>query len=245
MKNNNGNYMLYCGDKKYEVTPETQKTLEGIMYWSHCENLDSTELRAAEQQKRDSEREGHKPAYTDAEIAELQYAVKGEKESVRDFMKKMDEQHIPNWVGNGAMEWARNNDLREHCFKEFFEKSVYAKKQNVFDKPAPKYTKDIDEPLNFIECVQLIDTLIENDILHRDPNNFNNVLTYRTGLDKEKYGVTEGWCSENILDVTASELMIDIEGQKYLRGELQKKGVELHFREYWRKNSTQKSIERE
>ena len=27
MKNENGNYMLYCGDKSYEVTPEVQETL--------------------------------------------------------------------------------------------------------------------------------------------------------------------------------------------------------------------------
>ena len=44
-----------------------------------------------------------------------------------DFMKKMEEQGVPNWVGNGAMEWARNNDLRQHSTREFFEKSVYAR----------------------------------------------------------------------------------------------------------------------
>ncbi len=108
------------------------------------------------------------------------------------------------------------------------------------------YTKGIDEPLNYIECVQLIDTLIENNMLRKDPNNPNNVLTYRTGLNESIYGMTEGWVSENIMDVTASELMRDIEGQKYLRGELQKEGVELHFCEYFgRKPSAQKLIERE
>lgn len=43
MKNENGNYMLYCGDKSYEVTPEVQETLKGAMYWEHCLKLDNIE----------------------------------------------------------------------------------------------------------------------------------------------------------------------------------------------------------
>lgn len=45
MKNENGNYMLYCGDKSYEVTPEVQETLKGAMYWEHCLKLDNIELK--------------------------------------------------------------------------------------------------------------------------------------------------------------------------------------------------------
>ena len=47
MKNENGNYMLYCGDKSYEVTPEVQETLKGAMYWEHCLKLDNIELKNA------------------------------------------------------------------------------------------------------------------------------------------------------------------------------------------------------
>lgn len=122
------NYMLHCGELKYEVTPEVQKTLEAVMYWTHCEKLDRTELQGAEKDKRDAEREGGKPAYSDEEIAQLQNAVHEEELSVREFMEKMDKQNVPNWVGNGAMEWARNNDLREHSVREFFENSRYAEK---------------------------------------------------------------------------------------------------------------------
>ena len=45
MKNENGNYMLYCGDKSYEVTPEVQETLKGAMYWEHCLKLDNIEKK--------------------------------------------------------------------------------------------------------------------------------------------------------------------------------------------------------
>lgn len=127
MKNKVGNYVLHCGELKYEITPEVQKTLEAVMYWEHCLRLDSAELQGAEKNKRESEREDRKPAYTEEEINELRHAVEQERLSCGDFMKKMEEQGVPNWVGNGAMEWARNNDLRQHSTREFFEKSVYAR----------------------------------------------------------------------------------------------------------------------
>lgn len=115
------NYTLYCGKLEYEVTPEVQKVLEGAMYWSHCEKLDSAELRIAE--KPDSK-------YTPDEIAELRRSVEQAQFAVRDRMNEMEKLGVPNWVGNGALAFGKDNDLRVHYMSEFFEKSKYSKEGN-------------------------------------------------------------------------------------------------------------------
>lgn len=115
------NYTLYCGKLEYEVTPEVQKVLEGAMYWSHCEKLDTAELRIAE--KPDSK-------YTPKEIAELRRSVEQAQLTIRDRMDEMEKLGVPNWVGNGALAFGKDNDLRDHYMSEFFEKSKYSKEGN-------------------------------------------------------------------------------------------------------------------
>ena len=124
MKNKDGNYVLHCGSKKYEVTPEVQRTLEGVMYWTHCEQLDRRELAWKEKDER----------FGEDVIAQLRHDVEQAHLTIGDLMNKMEEQGVPNWVGNGAMEWARTHDLREHYMSEFFEKSQYSKGQKREDK---------------------------------------------------------------------------------------------------------------
>jgi len=86
------------------------------------------------------------------------------------------------------------------------------------------YTKNMEESLNFMECIQLLETMIGYDILTIDPQNPDNLLMYRNSD-----GVNpEGWYSENLLSV-ASELVSDIEGQRFLREELNTLGVSLEF----------------
>jgi len=121
------NYHLKCGELSYEVTPEVQKTLESVMYWCHCEKLDSAELREAE---KDRAERGEKSAYSDEEIQKLKHDVEQDELTIRDCMDKMEEEGVPNWVGNGAMYWATTHDLRSHYFQEFFTNSEYADKQN-------------------------------------------------------------------------------------------------------------------
>ena len=121
MSNEKEHYVLHCGKLQYEVTPEVQKTLEGVMYWTHCEKLDRQELAWKEKDER----------FGADVIAQLRHDIKQAHLTIGDLMTKMEEQGVPNWVGNGAMEWARNNDLREHSSKEFFEKSVYAREQRT------------------------------------------------------------------------------------------------------------------
>lgn len=118
---------LYCGKFTYEVTPEVQKVLEGVMYWTHCEKLDSQELQGAEKHIRKCEKEGKTPKYTEEEINNLRHDVEEARTTLRDLMQKMDQLDVPNWVGNGAMHWAETHDLRNHYLSDFFDKSKYAK----------------------------------------------------------------------------------------------------------------------
>lgn len=87
------------------------------------------------------------------------------------------------------------------------------------------YTKSIDEPLIFIECIQLLETLIENGIIQKDPNNKDNILVYRLAGTENP----EGWYSENIL-TSASEICHDEESQQFLRKVLEEKEISLKFK---------------
>ncbi len=116
------NYTLYNGTMKYGVTEKVQKVLEGIMYFEHCKRIDSAELARAEGVDR--------AKYTDAERQELQHAVNEEEASILDKMEQMEKLGVPNWVGNGAMQFGRENDLRVHYMSEFFERGKYSEKAN-------------------------------------------------------------------------------------------------------------------
>ena len=87
------------------------------------------------------------------------------------------------------------------------------------------YQKDNNEKLNFIECLQLLDTLIKNNILFLDPNNKDNVIVYWSGDELNP----EGWYSRNIHDV-AGEVFAEEEQQHFLRDVLKEKEIELKFK---------------
>lgn len=144
MKNENGNYMLYCGDKSYEVTPEVQKTLEAVMYWEHCLKLDRAELQVAEKSVKEHEENGTYSAYTADDVKQLQYEIEQENLSVKDRMNEMEKQKVPNWVGNAAMEFGRTHDLRETYASQFFEKSQYADatKFNAYEEYKKEWIAD-------------------------------------------------------------------------------------------------------
>jgi len=93
-------YKLYCGKLSFDVSPEAQKALEGLMYWVHVKKLES----------RKKEPNVH--------------AIKNASECIGLAMKDCEKLKVPNWVGNGAIAWACNNDLREHYSEEFFTKSA-------------------------------------------------------------------------------------------------------------------------
>lgn len=99
--------------------------------------------------------------------------------------------------------------------------------EEELDKIIPqsnKYNKSIDEPLIFIECLQLIEKLIDIGVIQRVPDGSDRIAIYRAkGIEEP-----EGWYSENIFTV-AQELLGDIEGQQYLRGILAEKGIKKPF----------------
>lgn len=114
-------YTLYNGKMKYEVTPSVQRVLESVAYWNHCERLDRAELREAEKPN---------SGYSIEEINRLSNDVKECELSIRDRMNEMERLGVPNWVGNAAMAFGRENDLRVHYMSEFFEKGKYSKAEN-------------------------------------------------------------------------------------------------------------------
>jgi hypothetical protein len=147
MKNENGNYMLYCGDKSYEVTPEVQETLKGAMYWEHCLKLDNIELKNAELAVRaieDGTNTSGFTRYTKEDVNELRNAVKQDDLSIKDMMNEMEKQGVPNWAGNAALEFGRKNDLRVVYFSDFFEKSPYADatKFNAYEEYKKEWIAD-------------------------------------------------------------------------------------------------------
>lgn len=94
-----------------------------------------------------------------------------------------------------------------------------------------EYTKDLNEPLVFIECLKMLEVAVENGIIPKDPNPINdpdrknNILVYCTAGDEFH---PEGWYSQNIHSA-ARELLDDVEGQKFIRETLQERGIILKF----------------
>lgn len=136
MKNKNGNYVLHCGKLSYEVTPEVEETLKGAMYWEHCLRLTNTKLRDAERSVEAIDKGINTSGftrYTKEDVNELRNEVKQLRLELNDMMNKMDEQGVPNWVGNAVLDFGRKNDLRIVYFSEFFERSPYAVKEQKAD----------------------------------------------------------------------------------------------------------------
>lgn len=86
------------------------------------------------------------------------------------------------------------------------------------------YTNDVSQPLNFIECVQLLQKLVEKNYIQKDPKDENCILVYRERGAK----APEGWYSENLLSC-ANEVLEDITSQTYLCKTLEDDGIELKF----------------
>lgn len=65
-----------------------------------------------------------------------------------------------------------------------------------------------NDNIQFFAIVELLDTMCEKGMLQRNPENKDHVIVYRTGLDIEKYGVSEGFVSQHLFDV-ATELKLN------------------------------------
>lgn len=99
---------------------------------------------------------------------------------------------------------------------------------------APRYRKEMNQPLNFSECVKLLRTCVEHGVITRDPKDTDdsqgcNIMVY---ISSKSENFPEGWYSRPLSEV-AQELLPDIEGQRTLRKVLEEKGVDLVFREFF------------
>lgn len=70
--------------------------------------------------------------------------------------------------------------------------------------------------LNFYQCIQLLTALTEKGLIHKDPDNPNNIFVYRNAGKTSP----EGFYSENLLS-TASDLAKDSSAQQYLVSKLE------------------------
>ena len=94
------NYVLKNGNLRHEVTPEQKKVLDGMMYHQHCERLGRIQ--------------------NDADC------VRESGEAIKDMCDRADKLGVPFWVQNAALNYAHQNDLRNHYLSDFYENSAYA-----------------------------------------------------------------------------------------------------------------------
>lgn len=119
-------YKLHCGRLDYEVTSEVKKAIDGLMYWTHVKELEA--------------KSGNVHAFNES------------NRNVSDMMNYCEKLGVPNWVGNGAMQFARENDLKEHYLSEFYEKSVYSESAMTEDE---KYLR---------ECHNILKSIGEDEV---------------------------------------------------------------------------------
>lgn len=83
----------------------------------------------------------------------------------------------------------------------------------------------------FIAYVHLLEAMCDINLLKMNPDKKSHVLVFKEHLDKDLYGKTEGWVSQNIFDV-AQELMQAVQsGDTSLYDTLREEGYEPVFDE--------------
>ncbi len=150
-------YKLHCGQLEYEVTPDAKKAIDCLMYWTHVKEIESSNV----------------------------HALNEADKCIGNMIKVCERLGVPNWVENGAMRFARDNDLRDHCLSEFYEKSVYSENALTEEQQYLKDCRDIlksigkeetDRLFSYDECELEPDFLgfLKNykDISERLPKDF-------------------------------------------------------------------------
>ncbi len=86
------------------------------------------------------------------------------------------------------------------------------------------------EKLDFYNCLRLLDTLVINGLIKKDPNDpdKSRILVYRAASED----CPEGWYSENVHAV-ARDLAEDAKGQQFLLGELEKRKIGFSSKTPW------------
>lgn len=117
----------------FAVDNAPKRVLEAVIFHTHLEKLESAKLRGVEA---DIEAKGEKSKYTEENIKKLRDSIAEESRTIGDLMKEMESLNIPNWLGNAALAWGREHDLRDEYLKEFFTKSIYAFTIPEVEEPA-------------------------------------------------------------------------------------------------------------
>jgi len=65
-----------------------------------------------------------------------------------------------------------------------------------------------DNP-SYPALIQCIESAAKEGFLQRDPESYGRILVYRENMDQSRYGISEGWFSQSILDV-AGEIKTDL-----------------------------------
>lgn len=86
-----------------------------------------------------------------------------------------------------------------------------------------------DNTPKFIGFVKLLDAMCKEGIIQRDPEDSNAILVYRTNVDKQEYGVSEGWFSQNIFEAAQETIKAYKEGDRSLFEALDKKVYSVVF----------------
>jgi len=167
------------------------------------------------------------------------------------IVKKADDANLSPLMAFQEFEGAGFNGQLWSCFDEFMQNDyqndafiktilntlpfsdywylIYQReKSEKARNPEDYYEKDALAPLNFIECMQLLDALIVNELLMLDMRKPHNIIVYQQTGDENH---PEGWYSRNIHEV-ASELVTEEIEQRFLRDTLEENGIQLKFVRY-------------
>ena len=110
-------HQLRNGHLKYDVYGRVERILISVIYWSAEEYLCREEQRIAN--RKDSR-------YTDAEKLKVWHCVQQAEQSVKGLMEDMEYYGVPNWVGNAALHWHYNHDLKRESIDDFWSnKNIY------------------------------------------------------------------------------------------------------------------------
>ena len=105
------------GHLEYDIYGRVERILISLVYWSAEEYLCRQEMEIAN--RRNS-------GYTDAEKLEVFHAHQKANNSVHGLMDDMEFYGVPNWVGNAALFWHRNHDLKFESINDFWsDKNIY------------------------------------------------------------------------------------------------------------------------
>lgn len=84
--------------------------------------------------------------------------------------------------------------------------------------------------MNFYNCLRLLNECVKAGLIQLSSENSNDILVYRQAGNSSP----EGWYAENIFTV-AQELMLDLEGQKFLACALKDAGIEFQEENFQRR----------